>query len=299
MIAQLVVDGIMTGAILSLGAIGITLGLAILRFANFAYAELLTVGAYATLAVVLAMGGTGVPIDPFSFGAYIGLALLVSLAVTGLAALVGDALVFAPLRRRSAGPLVLIFASFGLALVVRNLVLLIFGPQPEYYSRELQMAILLPGDIRLMPDQVVVLAAAVLALGALWWVLNHTRHGLAMRAVAENPGLAQTCAISPKVAIRVTWLITGVLGALGGTLFGLTVQLRPEMGANLLLPLFTAAVLGGVGSIPGAVIGGLFVGIAENLSTLVLPTAYKAIVPFLIMLACFFIRPQGLFGQSR
>jgi branched-chain amino acid transport system permease protein len=299
MIGQLLLDGVMTGAILSLGAIGITLGLAILRFANFAYAELLTIGAYAALAVVLALGGTGVPIDPFSFGGYIGIALLVAFAVTALAALLGDALVFAPLRRRNAGPLVLIFASFGLALVARNLVLLIFGPQPEYYSRELQMAILLPGDIRLMPDQAVVLAAAVCALALLWWFLNHTRHGLAMRAVAENPGLAQTCAISPKVAIRTTWAITGVIGALGGALFGLTVQLRPEMGANLLLPLFTAAVLGGVGSIPGAVIGGLFVGIAENLSTLVLPTAYKAIVPFIIMLACFFVRPQGLFGQSR
>jgi branched-chain amino acid transport system permease protein len=299
MIGQLLVDGILTGAILALGAIGITLGLAILRFANFAYAELLTVGAYAALAAVLAFGGTGVPIGPLSFGGYIVLALVVALALTALAALAGDAIVFAPLRRGGAGPLVLIFASFGLALVIRNLVLLVFGPQPEYYSRELQMAVLLPGDIRIMPDQVVVLAAALLALVLLWWFLNHTRHGLAMRAVAENPQLAQTCAISPRIAIRTTWLIIAVLGALGGTLFGLTVQLRPEMGANLMLPLFTAAVLGGVGSIPGAVIGGLTVGLAENLSTLVLPTAYKSVVPFLIMLACFFLRPQGLFGQGR
>ncbi len=299
MIGQLLVDGVLTGAILALGAIGITLCLSVLRFANFAYAELLTVGAYASLAVVFAIGGTGLPIGPFSFGLYLGLAVLVSIVITALAALLGESLVFAPLRRNNANSLVLVFASFGLALVVRNMVLLFFGPQPEYFSRELQIAMRLPGGIRIMPDQVVVLATAFAALAILWWFLHRTRYGLAMRAVSENTALAQVCAISPTSAIWVTWCVIGVLGAVGGTLFGLTVQLRPEMGASLLLPLFTAAVLGGVGSIPGAVIGGLVVGIAESLSPLVLPTAYRSIVPFLILIGCFLIRPQGLFGKSQ
>ncbi|TWT15238.1 branched-chain amino acid ABC transporter permease [Reyranella sp. CPCC 100927] len=297
MILQLLTDGLLTGAVIALGAIGITLCLAILRFANFGYAELLTVGGYAALAAVLAYGGTGAPLGPFSFGGFLGVALAVGLAVTAVVALVSDIVVFRPLRRRGAGPLVLIFASFGLALVLRHIVLLMFGTQPEYYSREIQIAVLLPGDVRVMPDQILVLAVTVLALVALWWLLNRTRVGLAMRAVAENTALAQACAIDPEAAVRWTWIVSGMLGALAGTLFGLTVQLRPEMGANLLLPLFTAAVLGGVGSIPGAVIGGLLVGVAENLSVLVLPTSYKATVPFLIMLACFLLRPKGLFGK--
>jgi branched-chain amino acid transport system permease protein len=297
MIPQLVVDGVLTGAVIALGAIGITLGLAILRFANFGYAEFLTVGGYAALSAVLAYGGTGAPLGPFSFGGFIAVALAVGLLVTALVALLSDAAVFRPLRRRGAGPLVLIFASFGLALVLRHVVLLIYGTQPEYYSREIQIAVLLPGDVRVMPDQILVLAVTVVALMLLWWLLRRTRVGLAMRAVAENTALAQACAIDPEAAIRWTWIVTGALGALAGTLFGLTVQLRPEMGANLLLPLFTAAVLGGVGSIPGAVIGGLLVGVAENLSVLVLPTNYKATVPFLIMLACFLLRPKGLFGK--
>ncbi|MBM3569891.1 MAG: branched-chain amino acid ABC transporter permease [Alphaproteobacteria bacterium] len=296
MIAQLVVDGLLTGAVIALGAIGVTLGLAILRFANFGYAEFATVGGYGALAAVLAYGGTGAPLGPFTFGGFMAVALAAGLAAAGLMALIGDWAVFRPLRRRGAGPLVLIFASFGLALVARNLVLLAFGPQPEYYSREIQIAVLL-GGVRVMPDQVLVLAVAGLALAALVWLLRRTRIGLAMRAVAENPALAQACAIDPEAAIRATWLVTGALGALAGTLYGLTVQLRPEMGANLLLPLFTAAVLGGVGSVPGAVIGGLLVGVAENLSVLVLPTSYKAIIPFLIMLACFLLRPKGLFGR--
>jgi branched-chain amino acid transport system permease protein len=297
MIGQMLADGLLTGAVIALGAIGITLGLAILRFANFGYAEFMTVGGYAALAAVLAYGGTGAPLGPFSFGGFMAVALAAAFAVVALVALASDAAVFRPLRRRGAGPLVLIFASFGLALVLRHVVLLIFGTQPEYYSREIQIAVLLPGDIRVMPDQILVLGISIAALALLWWVLHRSRVGLAMRTVAENPALARACGIDPEMAVRWTWLVSGALGALAGTLFGLTVQLRPEMGANLLLPLFTAAVLGGVGSIPGAVIGGLLVGVAENLSVLVLPTSYKATVPFLIMLACFLLRPKGLFGR--
>ncbi len=298
MIGQMIADGVLTGSILSLGAIGVTLGLSILRFANFAYAELLTVGAYAALGAVLAIGGTGIPIDPFSVGLYMLLALALAGAVTVAAALLADVAAFAPLRRRGAGPLVLIFASFGLSLVIRNIVLLVFGPQPEYYSRELQIAVTLPGNIRILPDQILVLAAALLTLAVLWWFLNRTGAGLAMRAVAENAGLAQTCAIRPETAIRTTWIVTGLLAALSGTLFGLTVQIRPEMGASLLLPLFTAAVLGGIGSIGGAVLGGLLVGVAQNLSALVIPTNYGLAVPFAIMLACFLLRPQGIMGRA-
>jgi branched-chain amino acid transport system permease protein len=297
MIGQMLADGLLTGAVIALGAIGITLGLAILRFANFGYAEFMTVGGYAALAAVVAYGGTGAPVGPFSFGGFMVVALAVAFAVVCAVALAADAAVFRPLRRRGAGPLVLIFASFGLALVLRHIVLLIFGTQPEYYSREIQIAVLLPGDIRVMPDQILVLGIAVATLALLWWILHRSRVGLAMRTVAENPALARTCGIDPEMAVRWTWLVSGALGALAGTLFGLTVQLRPEMGANLLLPLFTAAVLGGVGSIPGAVIGGLLVGVAENLSVLLLPTSYKATVPFLIMLACFLLRPKGLFGR--
>lgn len=297
MILQLIADGLLTGAVIALGAIGITLGLAILRFANFGYAEFLTVGGYAALTAVLAYGGTGAPLGPFSFGGFLVVAIAVALGATALIALAGDVAVFRPLRRRGAGSLVLIFASFGLALIVRSVVLLIYGTQPEYYSREIQIALLLPGDVRVMPDQIVVLGIAAAALVLLWWLLRHTRMGLAMRAVAENPALAQASAIDPESAVRWTWIVSAALGALAGTLYGLTVQLRPEMGANLLLPLFTAAVLGGVGSVPGAVLGGLLVGVAENLSVLVLPTSYKVIVPFLIMLACFLVRPKGLFGK--
>ncbi|HJQ57378.1 MAG TPA: branched-chain amino acid ABC transporter permease, partial [Vineibacter sp.] len=194
MIGQLIVDGLLTGAVIALGAIGITLGLAILRFANFGYAELLTVGGYATLSAVLAYGGTGAPLGPFSFGGFLGVALAAGLLLAAAVAVLSDAVVFRPLRRRGAGPLVLIFASFGLALVLRHIVLLIYGTQPEYYSREIQMAVRLPGGVRVLPDQILVLVITVVALAALWWLLRRTRIGLAMRAVAENPPLAQACA---------------------------------------------------------------------------------------------------------
>ncbi|MEZ5823684.1 MAG: branched-chain amino acid ABC transporter permease [Geminicoccaceae bacterium] len=134
-----------------------------------------------------------------------------------------------------------------------------------------------------------------------WRCISFTRSrsGIAMRAVAENPDLAATTGVDVRRIIRFTWIIGGSGAAIAGILYGMTVQLRPELGFSLLLPLFAAAILGGTGSMYGAVIGGLVVGLAENLSVMVIPASYKPAVPFLLILVILYIRPQGLFGEAR
>ena len=302
MILQALVDGLLAGAIVALGAIGVSFSLSILRFANFSHGDLLGLGAYSALAVVLA--GTGLatarslalPIGPFSFGAWLLLGLAGAILLTVLVALALDRWVYRRLRARAADPLTLVFASFGLALLLRSLVLLFFGPDPHQYSREIQMAVRLPGEVLVMPDQILVFALTLVVLVLLWLFLQRTRSGLAMRCIAESPVLSSVAGIDGAAAVRLTWIISAALAALAGVLYGLTVQVRPEMGINLLLPLFAAAILGGIGSLPLRRAGALIISLAESLLALVLPGTYKPLVPFVLLILVLYLRPQGLFA---
>jgi branched-chain amino acid transport system permease protein len=296
LIGQALADGILTGAIVALGAIGVTFTLGIMRFANFAHSELLTWGAYIAL-VVVAFAGPGTPTGPLSFGWELLAAALVAAVVTGLAAWLVDALVFRRLRRRGALPLTMVFAAFGAALVMRHLIVLVWGHESHYYTRELQMAVeLLPG-VRMLPDQIFIVGLAGAAMLALHVFLAWSRTGMAMRAMAESPLLAQVCGVEVDAVVRLAWIISGGLAAFAGVFAGLTPQLHPELGFNLLLSLFAAAILGGTGSVGGAVIGGFLVGLAENLSLLVISPGYKGAMPFLLLLVILIVRPQGIFGE--
>lgn len=297
MIGQALADGILTGAIIALGAIGVTFTLGIMRFANFAHSELLTWGAYIAL-VIVAFAGPGTPTGPFSFGWQLLAAAIVAAVLTGLAAWAVDTLVFRRLRRRGALPLTMVFAAFGAALVMRHLIVLVWGHESHYYTRELQMAVeVLPG-VRMLPDQIFILGLALAVMIALHAFLVGSRTGMAMRAMAESPPLAQVCGIEVDAVVRLTWIISGALAAFAGVFTGLTPQLHPEIGFNMLLSLFAAAILGGTGSLAGAVIGGFLVGLAENLSLLVISPGYKGAMPFLLLLVILILRPQGIFGDK-
>ncbi len=297
MIGQALADGILTGGILALGAIGYSLSAKILKFANFAHAEFLTVGAYLALTLAALMGA-GTPIDPFSFGVPLIVATIVAGVATGVIAILVDRLVFSRLRARRAAALTLVFASFGMALVLRNLVLLIWGPNAHYYGQELQIAIEVLPDVRMLPDHVFVLVLTFLLVLALHFFLQTSRVGVAMRAMADSPALSQACGIDTASIIRWTWLLAGMLAACAGVFAGLTVQIRPELGFNMLLAVLTAAVLGGAGNLFGAVVGGLIVGLAESLSVLIIPASFKPAIPFLLLLIVLYVRPQGLFTKS-
>ena len=302
---QLIANGVIIGSVIALGAIGLTLAYSILRFANFAHGEYLTWGAYLAWTALLgfvAVMGPMTPIEPFSFGWPLLLSLVLAAVATAGLALALDALLFRRLRRRGSA-ITLIMASFGAALVLRNMLQFIYGAVPEYYSREIQVAIrLVPRDVlgglRVTPDQLLVLGLTVVLVIALHLFLTRTTLGKAMRATSLNPQLASVTGIDVDRVIRATWIIGAVLAAVAGVFSGLTVQLRPQLGFDLLLPLFAAAILGGIGSVYGAVAGGLIVGLAESLSVPLVGAEYRAATAFVVLIAILLVRPTGLFGEK-
>ncbi len=302
---QLIANGVIIGSVIALGAIGLTLAYSILRFANFAHGEYLTWGAYLAWTALfgfVAVMGPMTPIEPFSFGWPLLLSLVLAAVVTAGLALALDALLFRRLRRRGSA-ITLIMASFGAALVLRNMLQFIYGAVPEYYSREIQVAIrLVPRDVlgglRVTPDQLLVLGLTVVLVIALHLFLTRTTLGKAMRATSLNPQLASVTGIDVDRVIRATWIIGAVLAAVAGVFSGLTVQLRPQLGFDLLLPLFAAAILGGIGSVYGAVAGGLIVGLAESLSVPLVGAEYRAATAFVVLIAILLVRPTGLFGEK-
>jgi branched-chain amino acid transport system permease protein len=302
---QVIADGLIIGSVISLGAIGLSLTLAIVRFSNFSHGELLAWGAYLAFMMSSALTamheGLAEPIGPFSFGWGLVIAMVMAAALTGVMALLLDAVLFNRLRKQ--GSITLVIASFGAALVLRNLLLVWQGGVPKYFSQNLQMAIaVLPrsfaGGLRFTPDQFLVLTLTLASVAGLHLFLRYSVLGRAMRATAINPALAQVTGIDPERVLRATWLLGGALAAVAGVFAGITVQLRPTMGVELLLPLFAAVILGGIGSVWGAVLGGLLVGLAESASVRLLGAEYRTAAAFIVLIVILLIKPNGLFGEK-
>lgn len=297
-------DGILVGAILSLGAIGLTMMMHILRFANFSHAELLSLGAYVALVFDGLFSSLSATLTTewggLSITTSLMLSAVIAVAVTGLSAVLLDKLVFKRLRER-AGPLTMVFASFGVALIVRNVIGLVFGLKTLHYSNEIAFAMVISTEPLLLikPDQLFVLALALIVMLVLHVVMTRTVLGFALRAISENPSLAMVNGINLQRMVALTWLIAGGLAALAGVLYALTNQLSPVMGRDLVLWLFAATIVGGIGSIPGAFIGGFIVGLAANLVLMIVPSGYNPAVPFVIILITLYFRPNGLFGEAR
>jgi branched-chain amino acid transport system permease protein len=295
---QVVADGLIIGSVIALGAIGLSLTMAIVRFSNFSHGELLAWGAY--FAFMLSGAIAGDPIGPFSFGWGLVVAMGGAAVLTALLALGLDMVLFRRLRKQ--GSITLVIASFGAALVLRNVLLFWQGGVPKYYSQNLQIAIaILPrsmwGGLRFTPDQLLILGMTLVTVAALHLFLRFSVLGRAMRATSMNPALARVTGIDPEVILRWTWLIGGVLAAVAGVFAGITVQLRPTMGAELLLPLFAAVILGGIGSVWGSVVGGLLVGLTESFSVSIVGAEYRTASAFVVLIVILMIRPNGIFGE--
>ena len=299
---QLIMDGLIAGSMIGLGAIGITLTYSILRFANFAHGEMISWGAYFALAASGLIGSLSgallAPIGPFSFGWSLPLGIVAAMALTAGLALLVDALLFGPLRKRRSAIIIMVMASFGASLALRSTLEFIFTSKPAYFSKALQIALPLGGGLRATPDQLLSLAAAATLVLAVHIMLMRTAIGRSMRAVSENQQLAGVVGVDVRQVIRTVWVLGAALACIAGAMAGLLVQIRPYMGLDLLLPLFAAAILGGIGSVPGAMLAGLIVGIAEALGVQVIGAEWRAAVAFVILVAVLLLRPQGLFGRA-
>ncbi len=281
-IAQLVLNGLMAGTILAVPAIGFTAIYAVLRFPNFAIASHLTIGAFAGW---LANVSLGLPAA---------LAVGVAFAAAGVAGVVSDELILKPLR--PAGALTTAIAAVALTLVLENVIRFVFGNDLRGYAlpirRDWQVA-----GLRIAPQQVQNFGLAVVAMTAVFLFLAFTRTGKAMRAVADNPTLASVKGIDTDRVARLTTFVAMGLAGVGGMLVGLDTSIDPLTGFRVILSVFAAAVVGGLGSIPGAVVGALTIGVGEELSLLVLAPAYRTVVGFAAILFVLTLRPRGILGE--
>ncbi len=280
-VAQLVLNGIMAGAILSTPAIGFTAIYAVLRFPNFAVASHMTVGAFAGYVANVELHWPLLP------------SALVAFAVAGATGVISDTVALRPLR--TSGLIAATIASVALTIALENLVRLAFGNSLRDYDLPIQRDWRF-WTLRVGPQQLQDLAISTAAVLALFGFLSFTRLGKAMRAVADNPVLASLRGIDTKrIGHLVNFTAMGMAG-LGGMLLGLDTSIDPLTGFRAILAIFAAAVLGGLGSIPGAVLGALAIGVAEELSQLVLPPDYRTVVGFLAILLVLSFRPAGILG---
>lgn len=280
-LAQLIVNGIAVGSIIALAAVGLTLTYGILRLSNFAHGDFLTLSAYLTL--LLNTGGIN-----------IWLSMILSATGTVAAMLLSEKLLWARMRSIRATSTTLIIISIGLALFLRNGIIFFWGGQNQNYNLPVTTALNVFG-IRIPQNQLLVLGLAVVAIFALHYLLQNTKIGKAMRAVADDLDLARVSGINVEQVILWTWIIAGIFTSLGGSMYGLITAVRPNMGWFLILPLFASVILGGIGNPYGAIAAAFIIGIAQELSSLWIGSQYKQGIALLMMILVLLIRPKGLF----
>ena len=299
---QVLVDSVIRAAELSFLAVGLTMVYSVLRFANFAHVEFATVGGYFALALST------------TFGLPLVLAAALAVVIAGALGVVIDRAIFAQLR--TASPIMLMIVSFALGIAMRETVRAIWGPSPFFYS----LGVLPPWHVFgvfVTPTQLIIVVAAVVAMPAFHLLLSRTTLGIAMRATADNAVLSQASGIPTERVIRSVWLIGAGFAALGGILVGLNTQLKPDMGLGLIIEVFSAAIVGGIGSPYGAILGAVLVGFAENVGLAIdwspllnavgfsverftyIPTGYKSAVAFGLLILTLLVRPRGLLGARR
>lgn len=277
---QLVLNGFIQGLVIGLGALAITLVFGIARFANAATGDFLTAGAYGALSAHKATGS------------FI-LAGLGGIAVSAAVSLIAYLLVFRRLIGRSA--MALLLSSIGVAFTIQAAHGLIFGHDQYVFQVPLARPYVIWG-LRISALDLSLMATAALALGVLFGILHFTSIGRQMRAVADNHELARVSGIGVSRVMATLWLLTGAISAVAGIILGIKTVVTPEAGWSMLLPIFSAAILGGIGSPVGAILAGVLIGIAQEVSTPFVGFTYKIALAFIVMLFVLLVRPRGLFG---
>ncbi len=288
--AQLLVAGVKYGTIIAITAIGLSLVFATTGLINFAHGELVTIGAMTAFFLNAAAIGPGIPL------------IAAAVVAIGVGALVGGALekgLWRPLRTRGTGRINLFIISIGLALFLRHIILVFFGSRPKPYADYTIQQVIEIGPVAITPRDLIITVLALVVLLAVGLMLQRTRIGKAMRAVADDRDLAAACGVDVSRVILFVWLIGGGLAALGGVLFGLSEVVAWDMGFRLLLLMFAAVILGGLGSAYGAMAGGLLVGLVAQLSTLYFPVELQNAWALGVLILVLLLRPQGILGRSQ
>lgn len=277
-------DGLVSGSVIGLAALGVTLVFGVARFVNAAHGDFLTLGAYIALWLNVGWG--------FSLIAALAGAVPITVAIV----LCVYTLVLLPLERHAS--VVRLIASIAIALLLRNLIAIAWGSSIQGYDVPLYRAWQL-GYVRIAPTDVIVFGIAVGVMILTHFTLYATRIGKEMRAVADHPDLARVVGIHRRRVTASTWILAGFLATVAGVLLALKTTLSPEIGWNLLIPAFAAAVLGGLSQPAGALLGGFVIGLSEEFSTMFLASTYKPAVAFAVLAVMLLWRPNGLLGSAR
>jgi branched-chain amino acid transport system permease protein len=318
---NVLIAGVVLGSIYALGAIGATLIFGILRFAHFAHGDMMTMGGF--ISFLLALGATAMGVvTPVPTGFIV---LPFAIVIAAGLALGIDKGFYAPLRKRGAKPVTLLIASIGVTMMIQGLIRLFFGTGTySFFTTEEKVLIRIPvplegvtRTINFTQPQLIMVVLTALTVLALHLFLTRSRLGKAMRAMADNADLAQVSGINTQLVVRVTWIIAGGLACMAGTMLALDVSLKPDLAYNIILPIFAAAIVGGLGQSYGAIAGGFLIGFAETLSVFnwttllrplqgilpfelpanlaLVPTEYKLTVAFVILVVVLLWRPTGIF----
>ncbi|MDP5328033.1 MAG: branched-chain amino acid ABC transporter permease [Paracoccaceae bacterium] len=314
------------GAQLALGALGVTLIYGILRFSNFAHGDTMAFGTMVTILCTWGLQALGVSFGPLPTAL---LALPIGIAATAALVLGTDRIVYRFYRRQKAQPTILVIVSLGVMFVMNGIVRLIIGVNDQNFSdgerfvitaREFKAATGLAEGLAIKTTQAVTVVAAIVVVAALFWFLQRTRTGKSMRAFSDNEDLALLSGINPDRVVQITWILAAALAAIAGVLYGLDKSFKPFTYFQLLLPIFAAAIVGGLGSPLGAIAGGFIIAFSEVFVTYawkkvlgyalpdawapdtlvqLLSTDYKFAVSFTILIVVLLFMPTGLFrGKS-
>ena len=317
-----IVPGVAYGSQLALGALGVTLIFGILRFANFSHGDVMAFGTMVVLLTTWWFQGMGVGIAPLPTAL---LALPFGIVAAAAFNLTADRLVFRFYRRRKSQPVILLIASIGVMFALQGIVRFIIGPDDRRLAdgarflikvSEFKEATGLKEGLAIKLSQGLTVAVTAVAVAALFWFLQRTRAGKAMRAYSDNEDLALLSGVNPDRVVLYAWLIAATLAAVAGTMYGIDKSFKPFTYFQLLLPIFASAILGGIGHPVGAVVGGFVVALSETGVTYayrkflryllpeswepsglvqLLSTDYKIAISFVILVVVLLVRPTGIF----
>jgi neutral amino acid transport system permease protein len=285
-VAQTGLNGLSLGSVYALGAVGLTLVYGILKLVNFAHGDFLTFGAYMAFLMNVTWG------VPLVFAIFFAMAMTAGLSI------VLERIMWAPMRARKAGLLQLMLMSIGLAFVIRYVIQYAWGTKIRSLDVNNIATVEFLG-LRIGRTDLIVIIVGFTVLVAVGLMLRYTLLGKQMRALSDNLDLAETAGIDTSRVILYTWLFAGALAGLAGVLAGAVTDVRPEMGFGLLLPIFAAVVLGGIGDAFGALVGGIVLGLVIEWSTLFIDFRWKNAVGFAVLVIVLIVRPQGIFGRAR
>ena len=322
----LIIPGITYGCQLALGALGVTLIYGVLRFSNFAHGESMAFGTMITILFTWLLQSWGVSLGPLPVAL---LAIPVGVAACILLLLGTDKLVYTFYRKQKSTPVILLIASLGVMFFYNGLIRFVIGPDDRIFTdgsrfiitaREFREMTGLEQGLAFKMTQGITIAVTIICVAALFWFLNRTRTGKSMRAYSDNEDLALLSGINPDRVVMIAWILTATLATIAGTLYGLDKSFKPFTYLQILLPIFAAAIVGGLGSPIGAIAGGFVIALSEVFVTFaykrflgyllpeewapeglvqLLSTDYKFAVSFAILVIVLLVRPTGIFrGQT-